>query len=119
LESGNATTITFLCNTTSFAYGNHTLNAATGPIPGETNTGDNTSTERTVLVTIPDDLNGDFAVTHVDFVILANAYGSRPGHPNWNPNADLDNNGVIGLTDLATLAIHYGQHYPLRSAHQD
>jgi hypothetical protein len=112
LESGNATTITFLCNTTGFAYGNYTINVTAGPVPGETNTGDNTFTDGTVLVTIAGDLDGDFGVTHVDFVILANAYGSRPGDPNWNPNADLDNNGVIGLTDLVTLAIHYGQHYP-------
>jgi hypothetical protein len=112
LESGKAVTITFLCNTTGLAYGNYTLKAVAVPVPGETNTGDNTFTDGTTLVTIPGDLNGDFGVTHADFVILANAYGSRPGDPNWNPNADLDNNRVIGLTDLVTLAIHYGQHYP-------
>lgn len=112
LESGNAATVTFLFNTTSLAYGNYTLNATAEPVPDETNTGDNTSADGTILVTIPGDLDGDFKVTHADFMILANAYGSRSGDPNWNPNADFYYNGVIGLTDLVTLAIHYGQHYP-------
>jgi hypothetical protein len=45
-------------------------------------------------------------------LILANAHGSRPSDPDLNPNADLNNEGVIGLADLVILAIHYGQHYP-------
>lgn len=45
-----------------------------------------------------------------DLVMLANAYGSKPGDSNWNPNADLaPPYGIIGLTDLVTLAVHYGQ----------
>lgn len=45
-----------------------------------------------------------------DLVILAKAYGSKLGNPNWNPNADIDSNGAAGLTDLMILATHYGQH---------
>jgi hypothetical protein len=52
-------------------------------------------------------------------VLLANAYGTQVGRDppgtglhQWNPNADIDNNGVVGLSDLVTLAVHYGQHYP-------
>jgi hypothetical protein len=63
-------------------------------------------------VAIPGDLNGDFKVNLEDLVLLAQAYGSKPGDPNWNPNADIDNNGVVGLSDLVILALHYGQHYP-------
>jgi hypothetical protein len=62
--------------------------------------------------TIPGDINGDFQVSLVDLVLLANAYGSTPGTPKWNPNADIDGNGVVGLTDLVLMALHYGQHYP-------
>jgi|SRR5271157_599134 len=47
-----------------------------------------------------------------DLVLLANAYGSRPGDAKWNANADIDGNGVVGLTDLVLLAIRYGQRYP-------
>lgn len=59
------------------------------------------------------DLNGNGKVDLADLVLLANAYGSKPGDSNWNPNADIaPSYGVIGLTDLVTLATHYGQHYP-------
>jgi hypothetical protein len=63
-------------------------------------------------VAIPGDLNGDFKVNLEDLVLLAQAYGSKPRDPNWNPNADIDNSGAVGLSDLAILALHYGQHYP-------
>jgi peroxiredoxin len=58
------------------------------------------------------DLNGDGRVGLDDLVILARAYGSRPGDPNWNPVADIDGNGMVGLLDLVILAQHYGQQYP-------
>jgi hypothetical protein len=59
------------------------------------------------------DLNGDGKVGLDDLVLLANAYGSKPGDPNWNPSADIaPPYGIIGLTDLVTVATHYGQHYP-------
>jgi hypothetical protein len=63
-------------------------------------------------VTIPGDLNGDYTVGLADLVVLAKAYGSEPVNPNWNPNADIDDNGIVGLSDLVIMAIHYGQHYP-------
>lgn len=59
------------------------------------------------------DLNGDGVVNLQDLIRLAQAYNSKPGDPNWNPNADLTPPyGTIGLTELVTLAMHYGQHYP-------
>jgi hypothetical protein len=58
------------------------------------------------------DINGDGKVDLKDLVLLAFAYGSVPGDPNWDENADLDGNGRVSLTDLVTLALHYGQHNP-------
>ena len=59
------------------------------------------------------DLNGDGKVNLADLVLFADAYGSKPGDLNWNPLADIaPPYGNIGLTDLVTLAMHYGQHYP-------
>ena len=58
------------------------------------------------------DLNGDFKVDLKDLVILAKAYGSKLGDSNWDPNADIDRNGAVGLSDLVALAQHYGQHSP-------
>ena len=44
-----------------------------------------------------------------DLAILEQAYGCRPGDLLWNPNADINGNGVVDLTDLVILAQHYGQ----------
>jgi hypothetical protein len=41
--------------------------------------------------------------------LLANAYGSRLGDVKWNPNAEINGNGVVDLADLVNLALHYGQ----------
>ena len=109
LMNGNSTTITFTWNTTGFAKGNYTISAYATPIPGETDTDDNRFTDGVVTVTIAGDLDGNLAVQLVDLVILAKAYGSRPGEPGWNPNADLDDNGNIALTDLIILTKNYGK----------
>jgi hypothetical protein len=63
------------------------------------------------VLTIPGDVDGNFQVQLADLVTLAKAYSSKPGSPNWNPNADIDGNGAVGLSDLVILAQHYGQHY--------
>jgi hypothetical protein len=55
---------------------------------------------------------GDFKVSLSDLTIFAQAYGSKPDGANWNPNADIDDNGIVSLADLAILAKHYEQHYP-------
>jgi parallel beta-helix repeat protein len=112
LVSNNSTTFTYAWNTSGFAEGNYTIWAYAWPVPGETDTADNNFTGGWVLVTIPGDLNGDFKVSLADLVLLANAYGSRPGDLNWNFNADIDGNSVVGLSDLVILANHYGQQFP-------
>jgi hypothetical protein len=94
--------LSFTWNTTNFQYGNYNLNVTAG----------NLTAESSVVLTIPGDINGDFKVSLVDLVLLANAYGSHPIDMKWNPNADLNGNGVVGLSDLVMLAQHYGQHYP-------
>jgi hypothetical protein len=59
------------------------------------------------------DVNGDGKVSLADLTLLAQAYGSKPGDANWNPLADIaPPYGIIGLTDLVTMAMHYGQHNP-------
>lgn len=109
--NGTPTTLTFVWNTSAIVYGNYTISAFAWPVPGEVNLTDNVFVDGMVLVTIPGDINGDLRVTVQDLVLLANAYASHPGDARWNPNADIDGNGVVGLSDLVILAIHYGQHF--------
>ena len=67
--------------------------------------------------TIREDFDLSLKVDLGDLVILAKAYASHcanydyqgePASPNWNTNADVNNDGTIDLTDLVSLAIHYG-----------
>jgi hypothetical protein len=111
LASGDSTVIIFTWSTSGFDMGNYSIGAAADPVPGEINTTNNNCTDGLITITIPGDINGDFRVSLADLVILAQAYGSRPGYAKWNPNADIDANGVVNLADLVTLAVYYGQHY--------
>ena len=94
--------LSFSWNTTNFPCGNYDLNLTAG----------NLTAESSVVLTIPGDINGDFKVGLEDLVLLANAYGSTPSSPNWNPNADINGDGKVSLQDLVILAIHYGQQHP-------
>jgi uncharacterized membrane protein len=51
---------------------------------------------------------GNSHVDIVDLSTMAIAYGSTTSSPNWNPAADLNNDGVINIIDLAQLAANYG-----------
>lgn len=59
------------------------------------------------------DFNHDGTVSLADLTMLAMAYHSKLGDANWNPECELaPPYGIIGLTDVVTFALHYGQHYP-------
>jgi len=102
VSNGALRTLSFTWNTTGSSLGNYTVNALASSL----------SASSSVVLTIPGDINGDFKVNLQDLVILASAYGSKPGDINWNPNADITGNNAVGLADLVILAQHYGQHYP-------
>jgi hypothetical protein len=101
LTNGTPITLSLTCNTTGLSLGKYNLTASPG----------NNATSSQIILTIPGDLDGNFQVQLADLVTLAKAYSSKPGSPNWNPNADIDGNGAVGLSDLVILAQHYGQHY--------
>jgi hypothetical protein len=58
LTSGNSTTLDFTWNTSGFAKGNYTISAYAEPVPGETDTADNSITDGLVLITKVGDLGG-------------------------------------------------------------
>jgi hypothetical protein len=109
LSGGNSTNITFTWNTTGVAYGDYDMIAYAQPVMGETNTTNNNCTGGLITVSIPGDINGDFKVNLQDLVLLARAYDSKPDSANWNPNADIDDNGMVNLSDLVALSQHYEQ----------
>jgi outer membrane protein assembly factor BamB len=109
LSIGQSDTTTFVWNTTSFAKGNYTISAYAWPVPGETNTADNTYTNGTVLVTIPGDVNGDRKIDLKDVFAVGKAYGSVVGDPRYNPNLDINGDGKIDLKDYFTACKNYGK----------
>ena len=58
------------------------------------------------------DVNGDDKVGLSDLVLLAKAYGSHLGDPNWDSRCDFNNDLTIGLSDLVLLAKNYGRTRP-------
>jgi len=54
------------------------------------------------------DINGDAFVNLKDVIILGAAFGSQSEDMNWNPNADLDENGFVNALDALTLSANFG-----------
>ena len=125
ITSRNFTIIPFIWNTTGFAKGNYTISAYAEPVPGETSTADNNSTDGWVVVSMVGDLTGgsenpwdfvpDGVVDGSDLSIVAKCYGSWPeAQPPmiWNANCDVNNDGVVDGSDLAIIAKHFGEADP-------
>jgi len=55
------------------------------------------------------DINGDGTVNVLDAILLAKAFGSRPGSPNWDPRADLNKDSVVNILDAIKLAGNFGK----------
>ncbi len=55
------------------------------------------------------DINGNNEVGPEDFALLAPAFGSFLGDPNYNAAADLDDNDEVGPADFAILAGNFGE----------
>jgi hypothetical protein len=108
LAAGNSTLVIFTWNTTDYGYGRHIISAHVAPVPGETNTTDNTLTLGTIRVSILGDIDGDFDVDILDVVTVTIIYGSRRGDPVYKPAADLNNDGVINIFDVVTCTRNYG-----------
>jgi parallel beta-helix repeat protein len=56
------------------------------------------------------DLNLDGWVNLLDAIEAASAFGSYPGHPNWNSQADLNHDNVANILDTIILANNFGKH---------
>lgn len=43
-----------------------------------------------------------------DLLIVALSFGESPGRPRWNPKADLNNDGIIDISDILETALNFG-----------
>jgi len=108
LNVTSASTITFKWNTTGFDKGNYLIIVHAWPVPGETDTTDNTRVQD-VIVSTPGDVNGDFTDDIFDVVIVANAFGSTSGDENWRANADLNDDSFVDIYDVVIVANNFGK----------
>ena len=117
LETGTSTTITFTWNITGFAYGNCTIGAYAEPILNETYVADNNVTcIAPVHVGVPGDVSSSMAGVYdakcdmKDIAYLVILFNTKPASPNWNPNADVDNNAVVSMIDIAIAIFNFNKH---------
>lgn len=61
------------------------------------------------VTVVSPDLNSDEEVNIEDLVIVATAFMSYPGHPDWNPLADFNKDNIINIVDLALIARNFGK----------
>jgi PKD repeat protein len=110
IPAGDQTQIILSWNVTGFLKGNYTI-YANATLEYDINQSDN-SAAKLITLGLPCDLDGNGRVGLSDLVILAQAYGSKPGDPRWRQVADIDGSGVVGLSDLVHLALNYGNSDP-------
>ena len=51
---------------------------------------------------------GVYSVNILDAIKMAQAFNSKPGDQNWNPNADFNNDNKVNILDAITLSANFG-----------
>lgn len=59
----------------------------------------------------PGDVNHDGTVDTFDAMTAALAFGSYPGHAEWNSTADLNEDGAVDIYDLILICNNFGRTY--------
>ena len=115
LTIGEEITITFTWNTTGLApCNNYTLFGEATMVPYEYNATNNIFEDGSVKIRVLGDLNGDNTVDMKDVAIVAAAFGSYPGHPRWNPDADVTGteylvpDDAVDMRDVAIISKNFG-----------
>jgi len=109
LSPGNETTLLFSWDTTGLPKGRYSLSASAPGVPGETDLIDNDYYRwGTIQAAMAGDINADLVVDIFDIVIVAAAFGSSSGDPNWSANADVEEDNLIDIFDLVWLAASFG-----------
>jgi PKD repeat protein len=108
-------TLTFTWNTTGLPLcTNYTISAEATEIPFEYNITNNILVDGIVEIRLLGDLTGDGIVDMRDVAIAAKAFGSYPGHPRWNPEADITGteylvpDNRVDMRDVALITSNFG-----------
>lgn len=80
-------------------------------VPDETDASDNTYLVNAVMIVSPADVDANGKINIADLLITAKAYGSTPEDPDWNREADTNNDDIINVMDLFLIAKVFGEIY--------
>jgi len=58
------------------------------------------------------DINNDLKVRVDDVSLAQAAYGSEPGHSNWDPRADINIDNKVRVDDILIIALNFGKTDP-------
>ena len=87
---------------------NYTISAEVTEVPFEMNITNNYLEDGQIHIKLMGDINGDKIVNYTDAILIGAAFGSKPGDPNWNPNADLNKDGYVNYKDVIVLGRNFG-----------
>lgn len=108
LAAGANTTMEFYWNTADVPAGFvYTLKAEASPVPYETNLANNVFFDGAVKIKIIGDVNGDNTVNLDDWIAYDAAWGTHEGEVGWNPQADINGDGVVDNADGVLIAQNY------------
>jgi hypothetical protein len=104
--------VTVLWSTTGLTpYQSYTLWAEASLVPNEINTTNNVLTFGAIYVKMLGDIDGNKKIDIYDIVLITSIYGSKTGDPLWNPQVDLNPDGVINIYDVVAATSNYGYKY--------
>jgi hypothetical protein len=107
--------LNFECNTTGFAYGNYLLEAHAELVPADNTSSSDFTLPILVHVGVPGDVSSskpgvwDGVVDMKDITYLITLFNKRAYSPSWNSNADVNNDGVINIRDIALALMYFNQ----------
>ncbi|MEM3566813.1 MAG: PKD domain-containing protein [Candidatus Bathyarchaeia archaeon] len=108
--------LTFAWNTTGLKPCNtFIIKAEISTIQYEYNLTNNILIDGAIKIRVLGDVNGDGQVEARDIAIVGKAFGSYPGHPRWNPEADITSekylvpDNYVDVRDLAMVCKNFGK----------
>ena len=102
LPSGASAVLDTVWYTAGYLNGTYTVSANATIVSNDVNPANNMIKGIVIISTIGD-VNGDFLVDVTDYQLTKIAIPSMPGESNWNPNADIDYNGLVEGRDFVIL----------------
>jgi len=109
VSSGGSKVVSFSWNASTASPGTYTIVASVAPVPGETmgNSGDDSFSQKALVVVYPGDLNLSGRVDILDASIFGASWNSVPGMSNWNPDADINHNLKVDIADASIFGTNW------------